>query len=90
MLPGHGCGFDFEQQVGAADVANDRYPGPVEIAFYGIEYLLDFGCFAVGNDLNQVFFAGLHFGKDGPDIFYRGVYLAFGIADIRGGSIGID
>ena len=33
-LSGHGGGFDFEQQVGTADVANDRYPGPVEIAFY--------------------------------------------------------
>ena len=90
LLLGHCSGFDFEEQVGTADVANDRYPGPVEAAFYRIENFLDLGRFAVGYDLNQIFFAGLHFAENSANVLYCCIYLARSISDIRGGSIGID
>ena len=50
-LFGHGGGFDFKQQIRAADVADDRQPRPGKVALAGVEYLLDLGRFAVGYHL---------------------------------------
>jgi hypothetical protein len=45
----HGCSFNFKQQVISTDIADYRYTGPTELFFYFIEYLLNFGGFAVSH-----------------------------------------
>jgi len=90
VLPGHGGGFDFEEQVGAADVADDGYPGPGELVFDRVKYLFDRGRLAVGDHLHHVVVVALHFAQDRADVFYRRIDLTCGVADVRGRSGGVD
>src|SRR3990172_7879896 len=75
-------GFYFEEQVVAADVADRGDPGPVVLALYGIEDAFDFGCFAVGDDVDNVVVGDVHISKHGADILDCIIYLAFRVADI--------
>ena len=90
VLPGHGGGFDFEEQVGAADVADDRYPGPVESLLVSFKYLFDLGCLAIGDYMHDVLVATVHITEHGADVLDGRFDLARSVADMCGLAVGIN
>lgn len=83
-------GFNFEEQVRPAYVADSGEPWPGECVFQAVEYVLDVGGFAVGDDLDDVGVGTVHILQHSADVFDGCIYLAFGVVDVGGVAVGVD
>jgi len=59
-------------------------------AFLNAVYYVYLCRFAIGDHLHYILIPAVHIGQNCPDVFYGRCYLARGIADMRGSSIGVD